>query len=302
MTSANIKRYRPVVAIDIDGVLRLAVRPGQPAPEGAYPVQLTLRRGAYPALFHRPPDWDSAGTATGTYWLSGIGATWVRSLLSRGIEVVWATTWQEYANVYFAEPLGIPPLPLGVSGGVAEEFPDSPEWKTLNLARRYPGRPLVWVDDNPVSLDSLDLSEVRPARDRALTRSFWITNPSRGITAADVTELDAWVELASSPVGHETLRRLRRNQRRRTERLVARSQHGTLARAARWKRAFKIAVARVEPHQRYIATALANGVRDSAFDRDSFRNDIKRWTGEPITPDLERLLGAIEDHVRAKRW
>lgn len=101
--------YRPVVAIDIDGVLRLDVRPGRPEPESGYPVRLTLRRDAYPTFFHRPPDWSEDGTSTGTHWLSGIGADWIRSLLERGVEVVWATTWQEYANVYFADPLGVPP-------------------------------------------------------------------------------------------------------------------------------------------------------------------------------------------------
>lgn len=192
MKSASSDRIRPVVAIDIDGVLRLGVRPAHPLPEGAYPVELTMRADAYPSFFHRPPTWDEDGTQTKTHWLSGIGAEWVRSLLDRGVEVVWATTWQEYAKVYFAAPRGVPQLPLGVSsGGDEDEYLDSPEWKSMTLAQRFPGRPLVWVDDNPVMAADRELSAIRAPRDRALTRSYWVTHPERGLTRDDVARLDA---------------------------------------------------------------------------------------------------------------
>lgn len=300
--SSRADRLRPVVAVDIDGVLRLGVRPNGPTPEGAYPVELTTRADAYPTFFHRSPTWDEDGTQTNTHWLSGIGADWIRSLLGRGIDVVWATTWQEYANVYFAEPLGIPPLPLGVSGGGDEgEFPDSPEWKSVTLAQRFPGRPLVWVDDNPVSDNRLDLPEIRAPRDRALTWSFWVTNSERGITRDDVTHLDAWLALASTPEGHDTLRRRRRNERRRTQRTQARYAHGTLARAAKWERAYKLAEALLEEPDRSLAALIAGSVRDDTFDRDHLRDLVERWKRAPLTPQFNALLDAIEDHIRNEK-
>lgn len=171
----------------------------------------------------------------------------------------------------------------------------------MTLARRFPGRPLVWVDDNPVSLNALDLPEIRSPRDRALTRSFWVTNPTRGITLEDVTQLDAWLVLASTPEGHEALRRLRRNQGRRTRRYVARRTHGTLARAARWKRAYQVALARLDERDIALATQLANGVRDNTFERAEFRGFIERWKQAPITPELEALLDAIDSHIRDEK-
>jgi len=299
--SAREDRFRPVVAIDIDGVLRLAVRPDRPVPEGAYPVELTMRADAYPSFFHRPPVWDENGTQTKTHWLSGIGAAWVRSLVDRGVDVVWATTWQEYANVYFGGPLGIPPLPLGVSGGGDEdEYPDSPEWKSMTLAQRFPGRPLVWVDDNPVSDHKLDLPEIRSPRDRALTWSFWVTNPERGITRDDVTHLNTWLALASTPEGHETLRRKRQNRRRRVRRRRASRFHGSISRAARWERTFKIAVAHLGEPNTFVAFAIADRVRDNTFDRDQFRDTVTGWRWVPITPEFEEVLDVIEEHVRVE--
>ena len=302
MISVAPDRFRPVVAIDIDGVLRLPTRPGRQTPEGAYAVELTMRADAYPSFFHRPPAWDEDGTQSKTHWLSGIGADWIRSLLDRGIEVVWATTWQEYANVYFAEPLGIPPLSLGVSGGGDEyEFPDSPEWKSVTLAQRFPGRPLVWVDDNPVSANKLDLPEIRAPRDRALTWSFWVTNPERGITCDDVTHLDAWLALASTPEGHDTLRRRRRNERRRMQRTRARYEHGTLARAAKWERAYKLAEALLEEPDRSLAALIAGSVRDDTFDRDQLRDLVERWRRAPLTPQFVALLDAVEARIRDEK-
>lgn len=292
-------RFRPVVAIDIDGVLRLAARPDRPKPDGAYPVELTMRADAYPSFFHRPPDWGEDGTQTKTHWLSGIGAEWIRSLLKRGVEVVWATTWQEYANVYFAEPLGIPALPLGVSGGGDEyEYPDSPEWKCMALAQRFPGRPLVWVDDNPVVVADRELSAIRSPRDRALTRSYWVTHPERGLTREDVTRLDGWLTLASTPEGHEALRRRRRNRLRRTQRFVARLDHGTLARAARWDRVYKMLLTRLDERDSYVASELANSVRDNTFDRDRFRDLFAQREWFAPKGGVEKLLDAVEDHVR----
>jgi len=110
-------RYRPVVAVDVDGVLRLRRgKAARPDPPGAFVAQVTVFRYAYPRVFHSPPTWNDDGMSTGRHMFSGVGATWLRSLLDRDVEVVWATTWQHYANEYFAPLLGIPPLPVAVRG------------------------------------------------------------------------------------------------------------------------------------------------------------------------------------------
>ena len=213
MTTGDDNGYRPVVAVDVDGVLRL--RNGKAADAdrlGAFPAKVTVRRDAYPHVFHSPPMWNDDGVSTTRSLFSGVGAAWVRSLLDRGVEVVWATTWQEHANTYFAPILGIPPLPVAVRGDREEEWGPA-EWKSVRLAAGFPGRPLLWVDDMPPEWAGYQLDALRKPNDRALTRLQWIRDPAVGITPDDVVETDEWLELASTPDGQRELRRRRRRER-----------------------------------------------------------------------------------------
>lgn len=135
-----------VVALDVDGVLnaddnaRLALHhlfleaehlPKSPFVHGRGEESLSVEAGLNPAHGH-----------------------WINDLLARGVEVVWATTWEAAANHYIAPLLGVPDLPLGVS--VADHEPrfgyvragDAPGWKAEALERRYDEDvALVWVDD-----------------------------------------------------------------------------------------------------------------------------------------------------------
>lgn len=293
MTAAVVDRFRPVVAIDIDGVLRLAVPPEGPGPEGAYPVEITMRRGAYPHAYHRSPGWTSNGTSTGTYWLSGIGAEWIRSLLERGVEVVWATTWQEYANVYFAPVLGIPELPVAVTGRQVHGW-DSSDWKSVRLRERFPGRPLVWVDDNPVTNGTFAIDHMRAPRDRALAYFHWVARPQAGIRIHDIAAVEAWVTLASTTEGQAELRRRRRKALRQEQRLRDRNQHGTLVRAARWKRAHRFVKARAPDGRPHLHVQLADYMRDhTERDATHVRALVEYWWDGPLE-GADTLAGAIE--------
>lgn len=286
-------RFRPVVAIDIDGVLRLAAPPEGPGPEGAYPVEMTMRRDAYPQAYHRPPRWGRDGTLTRTYWLSGVGADWVRSLLARGVEVVWATTWQEYANVYFAPALGVPELPVATTGKEVHGW-DSSDWKSIRLRQRFPGRPLVWIDDNPVSADKFSINEIRSPRDRALAYFHYIGHPREGIRADEIETVEGWLALASSSEGQAQLRSARQRELRRWRNLRDRNRHGTLARAARWKRAhrfMKTLLPDAGPHLHY---QLADYMRDHTSENATdVRSLVEYWW----TADLDNqdaVVDAIE--------
>jgi hypothetical protein len=297
MSDGAVDRYRPVVAIDIDGVLRLAVPPEGPAPDGAYSVNLTMRRDAYPQAYHRPPKWSPDATATGTYWLSGIGADWIRSLLSRGVEVVWATTWQEYANVYFTPALGIPELPVAVVGRQVHAW-DSSDWKSAKLRERYQGRPMVWIDDNPVSSNTFAFDETRSPKDRALAYFHWVTQPQAGLRAHDIAAVEAWLELASTPEGHTELRRRRRTTLRQEQRLRDRNRHGTLARAARWKHAHRFMQALVPDGRPHLHSQLADYMRDNC---DGDATDVRSlveywWRGELESQD--DVVDAIKQWFR----
>jgi len=200
-------RFRPVVALDVDGVMRIP-EPRRGEVE-AMRVDVTMSRDAYPRLFHRAPRWDSDGTSTGTHFFSATGVEWVRSLVARGVDARWCTTWQDYANTYFAPRLGLPSLPV-ITGDPLPRHDTSVDWKIRNIAATTRGRPVLWVDDQPCD-DGLRYSHTP----RALTEVRGI-DPTVGISAGDVKAMDAWLTLASTPDGHTDLcRRWRRELARR---------------------------------------------------------------------------------------
>jgi len=196
-------RFRPVVALDVDGVMRIpSPRRGEVE---AIRVEVTMSRDAYPRLFHRAPRWDSDGTFTGTHFFSATGVEWVRSLVVRDVDVRWCTTWQDYANTYFAPQLGLPALPI-ITGDPRLRDDTSVDWKVRNIANATPGRPVLWVDDHPYD-DGLRYTHTP----RALTEARGI-DPTVGITARDVHAMNAWLTLASTPDGHAELHRAWRRE------------------------------------------------------------------------------------------
>ncbi len=227
-------RLRPVVAFDVDGVLR--VQKLKPTPEGfaglgdeivqdLFPAEILMRRDEYPTLFHGSPRWAEDGTSSGTDYFSVAGAQFLRSVVEDlPADAVWATTWQRWANHYFAEHLGIPHLPVAV---VTLEDPDanwfrggSPAWKASQLARQFDGRPLIWLDDNMPERPYERLEPQRRPVDRALTLSYRV-NPYTGITPEDVEKITAWIELASTEEGQRELREKRRRERETERRNLA---------------------------------------------------------------------------------
>ncbi|GAA5037662.1 hypothetical protein ACFQRL_14215 [Microbacterium fluvii] len=213
-------RYRPVVALDLGTI---ALKPSRDDADSSAEMRVTIsmRTDAYPALFQPRPRWARRGEGTQEFAFSRVAVGWVRSLVDRRIEVVWASEWQQHANTYFSGPLRLPELPIGVSGP-AEDGQDAADWKCRNLAARYPGRPLLWVEENPPVWPQLE--DRRLPADRALTSTYLFRSPSRGITDADAAAMDDWLALAGSPDGQAELRARRRRalaaRRARGRRLV----------------------------------------------------------------------------------
>ncbi len=193
----------------MDGVLRVPVRSDGQDPDQVV-AKITFRRDTYPSLHHSQPPWNSRGTYTDEYGeaFSRVGVDWVHDLLRRGIDVVWATTWQHHANTYFSPVLDFPELPIAVSDD-RNGHDDPGMWKAAQLAAdpRWAGRPLVWVDDAIPSGRTIE--DARRPKDRALTLSFRVGAPWSGLRAWEVADLNAWLTLASTPAGHVELRRRR---------------------------------------------------------------------------------------------
>lgn len=175
---------RPVVALDVDGVVRILTADGSDMPQ-VFRRTITLKRAHYPAVFHNQPTWAPDGTCRVDVWLSGVAAAWVRGLLARGdVDVVLATTWQGHANRYFAGLLGWPDLPVATTGD-RRGATDPSMWKAVLLDERYPHRPVLWVDDNPYGGLAC-----RRARQHRPPAGVIAPDPAVGLTRADAAAAD----------------------------------------------------------------------------------------------------------------
>ncbi|MFZ1995794.1 MAG: HAD domain-containing protein [Solirubrobacteraceae bacterium] len=153
---------RPVLLIDIDGVISLFGFNASQPPPGRF------------LLVDGIPHFLSAGAA-------GLLAD-----LHDDFELVWCSGWEEKADAYL-------PLALGLPAGLPHlTFPEPPgartrHWK-LESIDRYAGqdRPLAWVDDD------FDDSCHRWAADRPGPTELVATDPAVGLTVAHVARVRAW--------------------------------------------------------------------------------------------------------------
>ena len=237
-------RPAPVVALDVDGVIRILGRRMRPTSAdastaesarvpGAVRVTITVtEEQVFRSPFHAGPP---AGTIR--IVLAGGVGEWITRLLASGVEVVWATTWEHTANWHLAPNLGIGELPVATVSTPSDalEFRSSPEWKAQRLLERYRGRDLVWIDDD-LDLDQSETLEYLRSgrRDSGLTLTIAPASDI-GITPAQMAEVDEWLATVAAPHGRARLRaeraRMRRRQReariRQLQRVARRDAHVT---------------------------------------------------------------------------
>lgn len=99
-------------------------------------------------------------------------------------DLVWATGWEEKANFYLPAILGLPELPHLTFDGAARF--GSAHWKLGPLDEHGRGRPLAWIDD------SFDESCYEWARGREEPTLLVPTEPHLGIEEVQVEALTAW--------------------------------------------------------------------------------------------------------------
>ncbi|MEI6624160.1 MAG: hypothetical protein WCP28_19885 [Actinomycetes bacterium] len=186
---------RPVVALDLDGLLNVWHYDGQP-PAGTTVVDTVIPAWACAGATYLRSHGQRNGAITIT--VDPAHGPWIRSLLDRGVDVVWSTTWESAANVVYAPLLGIPPLPVvPLVSPPPHHKGGSPEVKCLDLALTFPGRPVVWLDDHSQYLQGPGHNDLRRRP------GFWPTlipriYPDMGLTQQVRDEVDAW--LAQGPV------------------------------------------------------------------------------------------------------
>ena len=117
--------------------------------------------------------------------------------LASRYELVWATAWEDNANLLLAPALGLPSLPV-------VRFTDPPadllglghtrrSWKLPGVQRFAGDRPLAWIDDE------LHGDAYAWAATRRIPTKLLSTDPTRGLVDREVRSLLAFARRALGP-------------------------------------------------------------------------------------------------------
>jgi hypothetical protein len=153
---------RPILLIDVDGVISLFGFDHAAPPAGRYQLVDGI-----------------------AHFLSGSAGEYLRRL-APAFELAWCTGWEEKANDYLPLALGLDgPLPHVVFDPA--ERPVHAHWKLGAIDLHVePGRPLAWVDDAHDER-CRQWAAARPGATLLVT-----TDPAVGLTGGDVERLLSW--------------------------------------------------------------------------------------------------------------
>jgi hypothetical protein len=171
----NTPDNRPILAVDIDGVISLfgfdqPTEPGRANPDDA------------PGEFH---------LIDGMLHCIALDTGPRLNRLAGAYELIWASGWEDRANDHLPDILGVPELPYLTFDGRARF--GTAHWK-LEAIDEYAGsRALAWIDD---SLDEscFEWGEQRPAPTLLVP-----TESAVGLTEAHAAALESWVRDGYEP-------------------------------------------------------------------------------------------------------
>ena len=155
---------RPILAVDVDGVISLFG-------------------------FEQPPDRSVARfeLIDGMVHCVSIAAGERLRRLAELYDLVWATGWEDRANDHLPALLGIPELPVVRFGGAAKF--GTAHWKVAPLEEYGRGRALAWIDD---SLDESCFDWARARESSGLPTLLVPTESALGLEEAHAEALAAW--------------------------------------------------------------------------------------------------------------
>lgn len=156
---------RPLVLIDIDGVISLFGFDAAQPPPGRF------------VLVDGIPHFLSAGAAE------------LFGGLHDDFELVWCSGWEDRADEYLPFALGLPAglHHLTFAGSASASPNEGRHWKLAAIdAYAGPDRPLAWIDDQ------FDDSCHHWARQRRASTELVATDPAVGFTAQHAARVRAW--------------------------------------------------------------------------------------------------------------
>lgn len=172
-TAPATGEVRPLLMVDVDGVISLFARDGEPPWSGA--------RGAGAGSFH-PID----GVP---HFLSHGAAAHLRALAS-DFDLVWCSGWEEKVEEYLPHLLG---LPAGLPFLRFERSPGraNAHWKLAAIERHAGSRALAWIDD------AFNDACHAWAHTRRAPTLLVQTAPELGLTAREAELLTSWARRLS---------------------------------------------------------------------------------------------------------
>ena len=160
---------RPVLAVDIDGVISLF------GFEQAQGGMHQMRQEDLPGEFHLIDGMLHCISMPTGDRLNRLGQIY---------ELIWASGWEDRANMHLPQILGLPELPYLTFEGRAVF--GTAHWKLEALEEYAQQRPLAWIDD------SLDPSCFEWAQRRPAPTLLVPTESERGLEEGHVAALEAW--------------------------------------------------------------------------------------------------------------
>jgi hypothetical protein len=149
--------YRPLLLLDVDGVLNPYAAPTRPA--GALEVPLFGE----------------------TVWLVPQHGIWLRELLAE-VQIIWATGWEDDANRIIAPLLGLPAFPV-------IHFPRNPAGRFVKLATVQDvvgNAPIAWLDDE------LTPAAFQWAAERRAPTRLIPVDPAHGVQVEHIAQVRAF--------------------------------------------------------------------------------------------------------------
>lgn len=177
---------RPLLAVDVDGVLNALPRKGDKLQPG-------WQRGSASA---HAPGWSEPHTFPMRYDPRA-GAKLMALAEETSAELVWLTSWEQDANTAISPLVGLPTdLPVvdlapGRMGMKFSEHRSPGQVKALSLKVYQPDRPVLWLDDDVTARDVLTAARAPGGKRRQVALVY--VNPRHGLQDKHLAQARKWL-------------------------------------------------------------------------------------------------------------